>query len=224
MNIREELFALRDEEYAAFQQKLIPGVPAERVIGVRVPELRKLAKRYYKDSEHRQFLQALPHGYYDEDLLHALLIAEEKDFARCLEETEAFLPFVDNWAVCDIFSPKVFAKHKEELLQRIRIWTESEKTYICRFGIGMLMQHFLDADFDAAYLEIPAAVQSEEYYVNMMLAWFFATALAKQWEATIPYLENKRLARWTHNKAIQKARESYRISAAEKEYLKRLKC
>ena len=169
-------------------------------------------------------MEDLPHAYYDEDLLHALLIAEEKDFARCLEETEAFLPFVDNWAVCDIFSPKVFAKHKEELLQRIRIWTESEKTYICRFGIGMLMQHFLDADFDAAYLEIPAAVQSEEYYVNMMLAWFFATALAKQWEATIPYLENKRLARWTHNKAIQKARESYRISAAEKEYLKRLKC
>lgn len=224
MNIREELFALRDEGYAAFQQKLIPGVPAERVIGVRVPELRKLAKRYYKDSEHRQFLQALPHGYYDEDLLHALFIAEEKDFARCLEETEAFLPFIDNWAVCDIFSPKVFAKHKEELLQRIRIWTKSEKTYICRFGIGMLMQHFLDADFDAAYLEIPAAVQSEEYYVNMMLAWFFATALAKQWEATIPYLENKRLARWTHNKTIQKARESYRITAAEKEYLKRLKC
>ena len=223
MNIREELFALRDEGYAAFQQKLIPGVPAERVIGVRVPELRKLAKRYYKDSEHRQFLQALPHGYYDEDLLHALLIAEEKDFARCLEETEAFLPFVDNWAVCDIFSPKVFAKHKEELLQRIRIWAKSEKTYICRFGIGMLMQHFLDTDFDAAYLEIPAAVQSEEYYVNMMLAWFFATALAKQWEATIPYLENKRLARWTHNKTIQKARESYRMTAAEKEYLKRLK-
>ena len=224
MNIREELFALRDEEYAAFQQKLIPGVPAERVIGVRVPELRKLAKRYYKDSEHRQFLQALPHGYYDEDLLHALLIAEEKDFARCLEETEAFLPFVDNWAVCDIFSPKVFAKHKEELLQRIRIWAKSEKTYTCRFGIGMLMQHFLDTDFDAAYLEIPATVQSEEYYVNMMLAWFFATALAKQWEATIPYLENKRLARWTHNKTIQKARESYRMTAAEKEYLKRLKC
>ena len=224
MNIQEELFALRDEEYAVFQQKLIPGVPAERIIGVRVPELRKLAKRYYKDSEHRQFLKALPHGYYDEDLLHALLIAEEKDFARCLEETEAFLPFVDNWAVCDIFSPKVFAKHKEELLQRIRIWAKSEKTYICRFGIGMLMQHFLDADFDAAYLEIPAAVQSEEYYVNMMLAWFFATALAKQWEATIPYLENKRLARWTHNKTIQKARESYRITAAEKEYLKSLKC
>ena len=224
MNIQEELFALRDEEYAVFQQKLIPGVPAERIIGVRVPELRKLAKRYYKDSEHRQFLKALPHGYYDEDLLHALLIAEEKDFARCLEETEAFLPFIDNWAVCDIFSPKVFAKHKEELLQRIRIWAKSEKTYICRFGIGMLMQHFLDADFDAAYLEIPAAVQSEEYYVNMMLAWFFATALAKQWEATIPYLENKRLARWTHNKTIQKARESYRITAAEKEYLKSLKC
>ena len=224
MNIREELFALRDEGYAAFQQKLIPGVPAERVIGVRVPELRKLAKRYYKDSEHRQFLQALPHGYYDEDLLHALLIAEEKDCARCLEETEAFLPFVDNWAVCDIFSPKVFAKHKEELLQRIRIWAKSEKTYTCRFGIGMLMQHFLDTDFDAAYLEIPATVQSEEYYVNMMLAWFFATALAKQWEATIPYLENKRLARWTHNKTIQKARESYRMTAAEKEYLKRLKC
>ena len=169
-------------------------------------------------------MRALPHDYYDEDLLHALLIAEEKDFACCLEETEAFLPFVDNWAVCDIFSPKVFQKHKEELSERIRVWAKSEKTYTCRFGIGMLMQHFLDADFDAAYLEIPAAVQSEEYYVNMMLAWFFATALAKQWEATIPYLENKRLARWTHNKAIQKARESYRISAEQKEYLKSLKC
>ena len=223
MNIREELFALRDEGYAAFQQKLIPGVSAERVIGVRVPELRKLAKRYYKDPEQRQFLKALPHGYYDEDLLHALLIAEEKDFARCLEETEAFLPFIDNWAVCDIFSPKVFAKHKEELLERLRIWAKSEQTYICRFGIGMLMQHFLDADFDAAYLEIPAAVQSEEYYVNMMLAWFFATALAKQWEATIPYLETERLPRWTHNKTIQKARESYRITAEQKNYLQSLK-
>jgi len=224
MNIREELFALRDEGYAAFQQKLIPGVPPACVIGVRVPELRKLAKRYYKDPEHYRFLQALPHDYYDEDLLHALLIAEEKDFACCLEETEAFLPFVDNWAVCDIISPKVFSKHKEELSERIRVWAKSEKTYTCRFGIGMLMQHFLDADFDAAYLEIPAAVHSEEYYVNMMLAWFFATALAKQWEATIPYLENKRLPCWTHNKAIQKARESYRISAEQKEYLKSLKC
>ena len=152
MKIQEELFALRDEGYAAFQAKLIPGVPTTRIIGVRVPELRKLAKRYFKDPEHCRFLRTLPHDYYDEDLLHALLIAEEKDFARCLEETEVFLPFVDNWAVCDIFSPKAFSKHKEELLERIRVWAKSENTYTCRFGIGMLMQHFLDADFEAAYL------------------------------------------------------------------------
>lgn len=223
MNIQEELFALQDEKYADFQAKLTPTIPRELFIGVRVPAVRKLAKKLYKDSEHEVFLKELPHHYYDENMLHGLLISEEKDFERCLEKTETFLPYIDNWAVCDIMSPKVFQKHKNELLEKIREWASDEHTYTCRFGIEMLMSHFLNEDFKEEYLEIPALVSSSEYYVKMMVAWFFATALAKQWDATIPYLETNRLEPWTHNKTIQKARESYRITSEQKEYLKGLK-
>lgn len=223
MDIQEELFALQDEKYADFQAKLTPTIPRELFIGVRVPAVRKLAKKLYKDSEHEVFLKELPHHYYDENMLHGLLISEEKDFERCLEKTETFLPYIDNWAVCDIMSPKVFQKHKNELLEKIREWASDEHTYTCRFGIEMLMSHFLNEDFKEEYLEIPALVSSSEYYVKMMVAWFFATALAKQWDATIPYLETNRLEPWTHNKTIQKARESYRITAEQKEYLKGLK-
>lgn len=221
--IQERLFALQDEKYREFQRSLIPGLSKEKIIGIRMPAMRKLAKEFVKEPEAAVFLKQLPHTYYDENILHALLIAEIKDYDACMEAVEAFLPYIDNWAVCDGLSPKVFEKHKAELLEKIRLWIPSEHIYTCRFGIGMLMRWFLDEDFQPGYLELPAAVRSEEYYVNMMTAWFFATALAKQWDAAIPYLEQNRLDPWTHDKTIQKARESYRITTEQKEYLKRLK-
>ncbi len=223
MTIRERLFELQDTGYAAFQAKLTPGVPLESFIGVRVPEARKLAKTFVKEAESSDFLKELPHKYYDENMLHGLLISEVKDFEYCMALTEDFLPYIDNWAVCDIMSPKVFKKNKPALLDKIRIWSASEHTYTCRFGLEMLMTHFLDEDFKKEYLEIPANVKSSEYYVNMMIAWFYATALAKQWDATIPYLEEGRLDIWCHNKTIQKAIESYRITAEQKEYLRSLR-
>ena len=223
MNITEELFAMQDVSYAAFQATLTPNIPRELFIGVRVPETRKLAKRLAKEPEASPFLRDLPHKYYDENILHSLLLSEMKDFDACIVAVDAFLPYVDNWAVCDILSPKIFKKNKTALLEKIKEWSASEKTYTCRFGIEMLLSFFLDEDFKPAYLEIPASVHREEYYVRMMIAWFFATALAKQWDATIEYLEDRRLDTWTHNKTIQKARESKRITSKQKEYLKTLK-
>lgn len=219
MNITERLFELRDTEYAAFQAKLTPTVPQELFIGVRVPAARTLAKEIYKSGDYEEFLRDLPHRYYDENMLHGLILSEMKDYSRCVAEVERFLPYVDNWAVCDIMSPKVFMKNKKELLTKIREWSKSEHTYTCRFGMEMLMSFYLDDDFVPEYLEIPAAVRSKEYYVNMMTAWFFATALAKQWDATLPYIENGRLDVWTHNKTIQKAKESYRITPQQKDIL-----
>ncbi len=223
MAIREELFDLQDIEYRDFQSKLIPTADSARMIGVRTPELRKLARQKKGSAEAEAFLAALPHAYFDEDQLHAFLISEEKDFGKCLQRTEAFLPYIDNWATCDQLSPGVFRKHTEELLPFIRKWIASGETYTVRFGIGMLMQHYLDNAFDPEYPEMAAAVQSEEYYVNMMRAWYFATALAKQYEAALPYLENGKLDTWTHNKTIQKAVESYRITPEQKAYLRTLK-
>lgn len=223
MTITEQLFALRDEKYAVFQEKLTPGIGSDSFIGVRVPELRKLAKKLSRESETSEFLEALPHTYYDENMLHGLLLSEMKDYDECIRLTDRFLPYVDNWAVCDIFSPKVFKNHRPELIGKIREWAASEEPFTCRFGIEMLMSHFLDEDFSPPLLEIPAAVRSDEYYVKMMIAWFYATALAKQWDAAIPYLENNRLEPWTHNKTIQKACESYRISDAQKERLRSMK-
>lgn len=223
MNIKEELLALQDISYADFQAKLTPNIHRDLFIGVRVPELRKLAKKVAEEPETSKFLKNLPHKYYDENMLQGLLISEIKDYDACLVAVDEFLPFVDNWAVCDIMSPKIFKKNKEALLEKIKEWSASEKTYTCRFGIEMLMSHFLDDDFKPEYLEIALSVNSEDYYVQMMVAWFFATALAKEWDATIKYIENHRLDRWTHNKAIQKARESKRITPKEKKYLKSLK-
>ena len=223
MSIKEELFALQDVLYGDFQAKLVPNIPRERFIGVRVPEARKLAKRLAKKPETSNFLNDLPHKYYDENILHGLLLSEMKDFDACIAAINCFLPYVDNWAVCDILSPKIFKKHKVALLEKIKEWSASEKTYTCRFGIRMLMSHFLDEDFQPEYLEIPASVYHEEYYVRMMIAWFFATALAKQWDEAIKTIEDHRLEVWTHNKTIQKARESRRITQKEKEYLKSLK-
>lgn len=223
MKAQELLFQLQDKSYRDFQSKLIPTIPVETIIGVRIPALRKLAKEYGKDPESVEFLKQLPHTYYDENILHALLVAEIKDYEVCVKEVEHFLPYVDNWAVCDIFSPKVFRKNKDKLIDKIREWTASGQPYTCRFGMEMLMTHFLDEDFRVEYLGIPVAVHSEEYYVNMMIAWFYATALAKQWDAAVGYIEKKCLDPWTHNKTIQKARESYRITREQKEYLKTLK-
>lgn len=223
MSFRDELFALQDTEYADFQAKLTPGIPRDLFIGVRVPLVRTLAKKLFKEQETREFLKELPHKYYDENMLHGLLLSEMKDYDACVEAVDEFLPYVDNWAVCDIMSPKIFKKNKFALLEKIREWSASEKTYTCRFGIEMLMSYFLDEDFKPEYLDIPAMVHSEEYYVQMMVAWFYATALAKQWDATVKYIEDNRLDTWTHNKTIQKARESYRITPEQKEYLLSLK-
>lgn len=221
--IQKRLFELSDKKYADFQAKLTPTVEKEKFIGVRVPNVRKLAKEYIKDENHKEFLSALPHKYYDENMLHGLLVSEIKDYDECIRQTDIFLPFVDNWAVCDIMSPKVFKKNKQKLLPEILRWISSNKTYICRFGIEMLMSHFLDSDFKPEYLKAVAKVKSDEYYVNMMIAWFFATALAKQWDETVKYIENGVLDTWTHNKTISKAVESYRITDSQKEYLRGLK-
>ena len=222
-SITESLVELRDEEYAEFQAKLTPSVDPELFIGVRVPDVRKLAKLLKNDPNAEAFMQELPHKYYDENMLHGLLISDIKDYDKALEETNRFLPYIDNWAVCDIMSPKVFKKHKDKLIDSIRKWARSKETYTIRFGIEMLMSHYLDDDFRPEYLEIPAKVHSDEYYVNMMIAWFFATALTKQWDSAIQYVENVRLDKWTHNKTIQKAVESYRITDEQKTYLKTLK-
>lgn len=223
MDLTNRLMVLADEKYADFQAKLTPTVARERFIGVRVPAARKLAKEVYKSGEYEAFLSDLPHKYFDENMLHGLILSEYKDYDACIQMVDDFLPYVDNWAVCDILSPKSFKKNRDKLMQKILEWTESDRAYTVRFGLEMLMTHFLDEDFQVAYLKIPAKVRSEEYYVNMMIAWFFATALAKQWSDAIPYIENRVLEPWTHNKTIGKARESYRLADDEKEYLKTLK-
>lgn len=224
--IRRELFALQDPEYRDFQEKLIPGLESGSMIGVRTPALRTLARRLAREcsaEELEEFLADLPHRHFDENQLHAFLISEEKNYDLCMQKTEAFLPFIDNWATCDQLSPKAFKKHRTDLPLHIRTWICDEHTYTVRFAIGTLMRHFLDEDFDPAWLELVASVRSEEYYVNMMIAWYFATALAKQYDAALPYLLSQRLEPWTHNKTIQKAVESYRISPKQKTYLKTLK-
>lgn len=233
--ILRRLYAMQDIEYRDFQSRLIPNVSDEIFIGIRTPELRKYAKELYREEKDpvtgtiRQgsslegFLNTLPHQYFDENQLHAFIISEEKDFSVCISLIEQFLPYVDNWATCDQMSPKVFKKKKDALLPYIRKWISSGQTYTVRFAVGMLMQHFLDDAFDPAYPEIAASVQSEEYYVRMMVAWYFATALAKQYDAVLPYLEQRRLDPWTHNKTIQKAVESFRITPAQKSFLRTLK-
>ncbi|SFN87570.1 3-methyladenine DNA glycosylase AlkD [Pseudobutyrivibrio sp. UC1225] len=221
--IKEELLKLQDIEYRDFQSKLIPTVDVSYFIGVRTPDLRKLAKTLAKRPDIDDFLKQLPHDYFDENQLHAFILSEMKDYEKCVEMLQQFLPYVNNWATCDQMSPKIFKKHKAELLPIIDEWIASGDTYSIRFGIKMLMEHFLDEDFDLSYPEKVAAVHSEEYYVNMMIAWYFATALAKQYDATITFIENKKLDQWCHNKAIQKSIESYRITPEQKEYLRGLK-
>ena len=223
MKIREKLCECRDPENAAFQAKLTPGIPPETFLGVRVPKLRMIEKQFRNTEESKEFLNTLPHKYYDENILHSVFISNLKDYDQVLDALEVFLPYVDNWAVCDTLRPVVFKKQKVNLLDKIKEWIASEKTYTCRFGIDMLMTFYLDDDFQEEYLALVADVHSEEYYVKMMIAWFFATALAKQWDSTIPYIDNRMLDKWVHNKTIQKACESYRITDEQKTYLRTLK-
>ncbi|MBQ9642482.1 MAG: DNA alkylation repair protein [Lachnospiraceae bacterium] len=221
--IRNTLFSLQDLKYRELQIRTIPSRDPESIIGVRTPELRRYAKQLSKREEVSEFLTDLPHPYFDEDQVHAFIISEMKDYDSCMARLEMFLPYVDNWATCDQISPKVFRKHRKELLTKIRGWISSDRPYTIRYGLGMLMQHFLDEEYDPAYPELAAGIRSDEYYVNMMIAWYFATALAKQYEEVLPYIENRRLDVWTHNKTIQKAIESYRITPEQKDYLRSLK-
>lgn len=221
--VQQMLFELEDLGYKEFHSHLMPTVDPDTVIGVRTPELRRLAGKLAKDPEINLFLDTLPHTYYEENNLHGFILERIKDYEACVEAVDIFLPYIDNWATCDMFTPKVFKKHLPELLEKIREWMSSEKTYTVRFGIKMLMNYYLDEAFSPVYLEMVAGVKSDEYYINMMIAWFFATALAKRYEDTVPYLEEKRLERWIHNKTIQKAVESRRIEEQKKIFLKTLK-
>lgn len=221
--ITNRLFALQDLKYKAFNSKLMPTVGPESVIGVRTPELRKLAKELAQNESIECFLRALPHRYFEENQLHAFIISSLKDFESMLYELECFLPYVDNWATCDQMNPKIFKKHLPELLKKIKIWIRSDKTYTVRYGLNMLMTYFLDNEFKPEYLELAACVKSEEYYINMMIAWYFATALAKQYDEALVYLTGNRLDKWVHNKTIQKAVESFRITQEQKEYLRTLR-
>lgn len=219
-DIRQRLFALQDEKFRDFHSRLIPTVPPDSIIGVRTPELRKLAKEVGTEPA---FLSDLPHKYYDENQLHALIISGMKDFDECTARLEEFLPFVDNWATCDQMSVKIFKKHTQQLLPFVKKWLDSGHTYTVRYGVGCLMNYYLDSEFSPEYMEIVANIRSNEYYINMMIAWYFATALAKQYSEAMKYIDQHRLDDWTHRRAIQKAIESYRITDEQKKYLRTLK-
>lgn len=222
-DIEAELLALRDEKFAELEHKTAPTLEKEHFIGVRTPDLRKLAKELRKREDIGGFLGSLPHRWFEEDQLHAFIVSEEKDFQRCMAMTETFLPHIDNWATCDQFSPKVFAKHRDELMPYIDRWLGSEHTYTVRFAVGALMRHFLGDNFRSEYADRVAAISSDEYYINMMRAWYFAEALVKNYEDVLPYIEQRRLDKWTHNKTIQKAAESFRITDEQKQYLRTLR-
>ena len=228
-DIRARLTALADEDYRVMQTKIVPNIPAESVLGVRIPRVRQLAKelRAFPDIV-ALFLNELPHRYYDENVLHSVLLCEIKNVGVCLDEMERFAPYIDNWAVCDTIRPKCLKKHQPEQLDRIRKWITSDEPYLVRLALGMLMANFLDDGFEPQQLELAAAICEsspcrEEYYVRMMNAWYFATALAKQYDAAVAYIEQRRLDKWTHNKTIQKATESFRVTDEHKAYLRSLK-
>ena len=235
-NIQKKLYSMQDKKYRGFQKVLIPTVDSDSIIGVRTPDLKKYAKVLAKDENKDKFLNDLPHKYFDENQLHSFIISEERDFGTCIRQVEKFLPYIDNWATCDQLSPKCFKKNKKELIKNISKWIKSKGAYTIRFAIEMLMSHFLDEDFSKKYLEmvfkvrfkskcdsIDVKLDPDKYYVEMMIAWYFATALAKQYKVTLPYIKNKKLIAWTHNKTIQKAVESYRVSEEHKLQLKKLK-
>lgn len=219
-DLTQKLFSLADAEYEIFMVRLLPNIPPETVIGVRTPELRRLAKEL---TDREAFLNALPHRYFEENQIHAFALEGEKDLPSVLAEVEGFLPYIGNWATCDQLSPKVFYRHRQELLPAIRRWLDSDHAYTIRFGMKILMTHFLDEDFAPVYPQWVADVQHGDYYVKMMQAWYFATALAKQYDGVLPFLTDGRLEQWVHNKTIQKAVESYRISPEQKAYLRTLR-
>ena len=221
--IQEKLFALQDLNYRQFQAKLMPTVDPEQIIGVRMPALRKLAKELKGTAEAEAFLRTLPHRYYDENNLHGLLLCARSGYEETVAGLDIFLPHVDNWATCDLLSPRAFRTHPPQLPGQIRRWLDSGETYTVRFGLEMLMSFYLDECFRPEYLDWAAEVKSEEYYVRLMVAWYFATALAKQYDAALPYLTGRRLEQWTHNKTIQKAVESYRITSEQKDALRALR-
>ncbi len=221
--IRMHLFELQDKAYRDFNSKLIPNIALDTQIGIRTPALRKYAKELAKTPEAMAFLDSLPHKYYEENNLHGFLLETIKDYDTAIRYIDAFLPHINNWSTCDCTVPKVFKKHPAALLAKVKEWIASDHTYTIRYGIGTLMRCYLDEQFQPAYLDLVASVKSEEYYVNMMIAWYFATALAKQYDATLPYIERRVLEPWTHRKTIQKAIESYRITPEQKSYLRTLK-
>ena len=223
MTLYRRLAEVRDDAYREFLAKLVPNIPKETILGVRTPEMRKIAKEVFESTERDAFLNDLPHKYYEENLIHFFVLAMIRDFDECVRRVEAFLPYVDCWPASDQATPKSFRKNHEKLLPYIEKWIASDHVYTARFGLRMLMNEFLDADFKEEYLALAASKQGEDYYLKMMIAWFFATALAKRYDETVPYLEQHRLDEWVHKKAIQKAIESFRVSDAHKEYLKRLR-
>ena len=221
--LQRSLFELQDLKYRDFQSKLLPKTEKEKIIGVRTPILRKFAKEFAQTKEAQKFLQELPHQYYEENNLHLMLVTQIRDYKKCLKEVTQFLPYIDNWATCDLPLPKCFEKHKAELIVDVKNWIASNDTYTIRYGIGVLLRLYLDEDFKDEYPKLVSAVISDEYYVNMMIAWYFATALAKQYDSTVPFVEERRLSPWVHNKTIQKAVESFRITAEQKAHLKTLR-
>lgn len=221
--VKSKLFEMQDLQYKSFHSKLMPTVNPDKIIGVRVPELRRFAKEFSKSKEAEIFIKNLPHKYYEEDNLHAFLIEQMKDYQQVIYELNRFLPFVDNWATCDGLTPKIFAKHTDELIGEIDNWLKSEQIYTVRFAVNMLMKFYLEDNFKEDYLQKVADIKSDEYYVKMVQAWYFATALAKQRNSAVLYLTENKLDEWVHNKTIQKAVESYRITPEQKEYLKKLK-
>ena len=221
--VQQDLFTMQDLKYRDFHAKLMPTVDKDSVIGVRVPMLRAYAKKFGKTEEAKQFLEILPHQYYEENNLHGLLIDQMKDYELCIEELIRFLPYINNWATCDILSVKAVKGHLDSYIKNIYQWLESDYTYTIRFGINMLMRYYLEEEFKIEYPEKVAAIRSEEYYVNMVRAWYFATALAKKYAQVLPFLEEQKMDVWTHNKTNQKAIESYRITLEQKEYLRTLK-
>lgn len=223
VKVQKQLFELQDLKYRDFHAKLMPTIDKEKVIGVRTPALRSYAKQFGKTEEAKEFMKVLPHKYYEENNLHGMLLEQIKDYDELIIELEKFLPHIDNWATCDLLSLRIVEKNLEDFLGKINKYIKSDQPYTIRFGISMLMKHYLDDNFKIEYANKVAAVQSEEYYVNMMRAWYFATALAKQYDSIIPFIEEKKLDVWTHNKAIQKSIESYRITPEQKEYLRTLK-
>lgn len=235
-SIQKKIYSLQDKKYGDFQKNLIPTVKANSIIGVRTPELKKYAKELSTDKNVDKFLNDLPHKYFDENQLHAFILSEEKNFETCIKKLEKFLPYIDNWATCDQLSPKCFKKNKSELIKCIGKWLKSKRAYTVRFAIEMLMSHFLDEDFDKKYLDMVSNIRfkskyenvdikldADKYYVEMMIAWYFATALAKQYKSALSYIKNKKLLPWTHNKTIQKAIESFRVSDEHKKELRKLK-